>query len=799
MVSMSRRSFLESAAGTLAGAVGGFQPVLPSAIQIEEEHALPETERADVSIASSIFPRPREINRSGDDFTLGPDVRVLIPLDASEQDRFLASSLVHEISDRHGIYLKIEHADHAVLPRRAIVLGTLQNDLVRALCARQHLNSSASTLGSEGYLLHSSKDSVLVAGSDARGAFYGFQTLRQLINRDAGTVHISGVRIRDWPDKPFRGVTLYLPARDQISFFKRFVQDFVALYKFNTIIMEMNACMRLDTHPELNHGWVEFARDVNYAGRNYPLRPFHEVEQNSSHQDCGGGSFLEKEEVADLAGWIRRHHIELIPQLPSFTHSYYLLTEHRELAAVPQSKWPDIYCPSDQKSYSLIFDVYDEYIEVLKPSIVHIGHDELFLPVDASPQCHDLDIGELYGNDVRMIHDHLASRGVKTALWGDMFLPQVRGVGLQKKRAPDGWSYQVPGAMSREQVDRLVPKDCLVFNWFWADSDGSTSAALNEGYLEEMGFQQVYGNFEPTIENYANRKKRSTILGGAPSAWFATNEYGFGKDSISLFLGCGAILWTGEVLGKKALSLQVQGMMPDIRRRLSGITLPSETEKEITSVSLLKSLNVGGRLSSFQIDLEALPAQSVKCRRLLFNLAPRGKLRAVAVATQGRQESLLPLSASKIFVGESPLSINFLHTCGRRALNRDSFRLLWDQEDTADLLGFYEVIYQDGLVLSVPIRYGVHLREWNWDRIASVNNNCYSADAVTLETESGGTMTFWAYEWVNPRIGKVVKEIRLRGTSGFQGGAEDFSNSAGPVIDSNIVILAALSIVRMRH
>ena len=53
------------------------------------------------------------------------------------------------------------------------------------------------------------------------------------------------------------------------------------------------------------------------------------MEQNSSHQDTADGGFLEKEEIADLARWIRRHHIELIPEIPSFTHSYYLLTGHK--------------------------------------------------------------------------------------------------------------------------------------------------------------------------------------------------------------------------------------------------------------------------------------------------------------------------------------------------------------------------------------------------------------------------------------------------------------------------------------
>ena len=54
------------------------------------------------------------------------------------------------------------------------------------------------------------------------------------------------------------------------------------------------------------------------------------MEQNSSHQDCCDGSFLEKEEVADLVRWVKKYHIDLVPQLPSFTHSYYLLTEHRD-------------------------------------------------------------------------------------------------------------------------------------------------------------------------------------------------------------------------------------------------------------------------------------------------------------------------------------------------------------------------------------------------------------------------------------------------------------------------------------
>jgi hypothetical protein len=47
-------------------------------------------------------------------------------------------------------------------------------------------------------------------------------------------------------------------------------------------------------------------------------------------------------------------------------------------------------------------------------------------------------------------------------------------------------------------------------------------------------------------------------------------------------------------------------------------------------------------------------------------------------------------------------------------------------------------------------------------------------------------------------LGKVIQEVRLKGTSGFRGGSDDFNNDAGPAIASNAVILAALSVVKKR-
>jgi hypothetical protein len=203
------------------------------------------------------------------------------------------------------MHLSIDRVANLDVSRRVIPMGSLENPLVRQYCVEAGVLASTQNIGPEGYILRASDTAVLIAGRDDQGAFYGIQSLRQLLVAKEKELQFRGALIRDWPDKPFRGIYIFLPSRGNIPFFKRFVCHFMALY--NNLIVEMNACMRLDSHLELNSGWVQFARDVDYSVRNYPLGPFHDMEQNSSHQDTAGEGFLEKDEVADLVHWVRRN------------------------------------------------------------------------------------------------------------------------------------------------------------------------------------------------------------------------------------------------------------------------------------------------------------------------------------------------------------------------------------------------------------------------------------------------------------------------------------------------------------
>ena len=132
--------------------------------------------------------------------------------------------------------------------------------------------------------------------------------------------------------------------------------------------------------------------------------------------------------------------------------------------------------------------------------------------------------------DITKIHDHLAKKGIRTAIWGDHLLESVTEKEFQTWKISAGYQYKIPGALRPEQVLKLIPKDILIFNWFWDET-------ANDRQVSEFGFEQVYGNFRADINDWKSRDNIKGLLGGAPSSWAATTETNFGKDQLVDFLG----------------------------------------------------------------------------------------------------------------------------------------------------------------------------------------------------------------------------------------------------------------------
>jgi predicted outer membrane lipoprotein len=697
------------------------------------------------------------------------------------------------LSDRFGLPLPIRQAAAVPPGQPSIVIGTAGNPLVRARCAAWGVDVSPADPGPEEYALHACEEGILVAGSDDRGAFYGLQTLRQLLlpkgePEGAGEgegAAVPGARVRDRPHVPFRGIRLYLPGRENLPFFRRFVRDFCALFKFNTLILEVNACMRLHKHPELNAGSVEFARDMDATRRSRPTGPRGEG-QDSAHHDAADGGILEQDEVAELVRYARRHHIEVIPEIPSLTHAYYLLARHRELAEVPEAEWPDTYCPSCPESYALYFDVLDEYIAVMQPRTVHIGHDEWRMPVEFCPRCRNQDHTELFVQDVHRIHGYLSERGIRVAMWGDHLLESVRNVAYRHRETPGGTSYRLPGALSPQQVAKRIPKDILVLNWFWEDSPGWLAPGPYRGeendlQLQAWGFEQVYGNLTPGIEGWPRRSRREGVLGGAPSSWAATDEFNLGKDLVVEFLGCANLFWSGRPQTESELRETARALMPTVRRGLSGRVLPSAWGLPVSPVDLSRErpasvwagMVPGGMLRDLQEG-------EVQVAGKTFQLAAEG--RAVVVGVGDAQSVSLPPASEPIALRQDASSLLFLLACAFPGENAMAYQQIYDMADTAELLGWVEVTYEDGYVLTVPLRYGVNVSDWERGVV-------YGADAVDCAGPGReGPAWFYALEWANPRLGRAIDAVRLVGAPRFTG--TDDKRARG-----NVIALLGLSVV----
>jgi hypothetical protein len=726
----------------------------------------------------SIFPPPREVQARSERFHLDPSVPILVPQAASQEDLALVRLLTAELCDKDGLALDTHSTSALPATGRFILIGGPENPLIREYLLRPGAEPAVRV--PEGYLLEVDAHAVVIAGGDDAGAFYGLQSLRQLIQGEAAHKYVPGIHVRDWPVMPFRGIKVYLPGHENIAYFQRFLRDFVALYKFNRVIVELNGAMRLDRHPEVNAGWLELHRDLNATRRDRSPGPGGYY-QDSANADTADGEVIEKSEVAALVGYARQHHVEVIPEIPSLTHSYYLLTRHRELAEIPEAEWPDTYCPSNPLVYNLFFDVLDEYIEVMKPRTVHVGHDEWRIPWGVCPLCRGKDPRVLYAQDINRIHDHLTQRGIKMSIYGDHLIEPLRGVRLKKEMTPQSQPYETPGGLSPEQVRQLIPKDILIYNWFWDDSHKSDGEGEgNEVALNGWGFEQIYDNMEPNIHDYQRRATRRGVIGGVPSSWAATNEFNFGKDQMFDFLGCAQLLWFGHDAALDELSATIQGLLPRVRRNLSALPFPSDYDPVVplSIESASQSVSVRG------FNLDDLKSGKIKTGKLVFELGRREGKPAVVIAAAGAESSTIP-------IGEDASSIIFLHASAKPARNVNADDYTWNYADTADLLGWYTVTYGDGFVDTIPLRYGVNILEAGWRKSHTPSHLAYEAELVDCGESDRTSLTLFAYEWINPRRGVTVKEVRLQASAGFR-------NVDGKVSPDNPLLLAAVSVVKRR-
>ncbi len=144
-------------------------------------------------------PQPKEVQLRDGAFQVGPRTKIFVQLGHQSEDRIAAETLAEEVQYQSGLKLDIfGMKPEGKAEEGAIVLARLQDDRVRHFLARNGLTAD-SAVGTDGYLLFSDKDHLIVAANTGEGLFYGVQTLRQLLRPTVKGVMCPAVGIRDWP------------------------------------------------------------------------------------------------------------------------------------------------------------------------------------------------------------------------------------------------------------------------------------------------------------------------------------------------------------------------------------------------------------------------------------------------------------------------------------------------------------------------------------------------------------------------------------------------------------------------
>jgi len=633
-------------------------------------------------------------------------------------------------------------------------------------------------LGSEGYRLTVDNDGICIEAQTETGAFYAVQTLVQLI-RQSENKKIHCVKIEDVPFKPVRGVHLYIPARTQIQWFKRFV-DFLAENKYNTVILEIGASMEFDAHPELNTAWEGFCEEMMHFpggpdGNGMQLSMGHF--KDSVHIENGGRSFLKKDELVELINYMRARHFDIIPEVQGLSHAYWMLIAHPELAERAEDPYPDTWCCSKPETYQLYFECLQEIVDLIRPKAVHIGHDEYYT-VAMCPQCGHKTGHELFAEDVLKIYKWLAARGIRTIVWSDKLVNYVGKNGYDhggRERVNFNWKHQKPEVMKAtwRAVD-MLPDDLIVQDWYYS-LDGIDTGSQDA--FAQRGMQVIYGNFEglKSSENgffadLTQRMRRPNVIGAELSLWQEVSSRGIAiRGNLQQYLDVANILWDETYCPADQLETgnMIARLYPGMRDRLDGVKPASQNNPEFFDVDLGATVSLSNYPQfDFLRQTPAFPGAPS------FHMEERLKMsdncilavhpaERVALPLEKRCRSLLFLHAYSIDMGNPSF-----HGCTY---------IGWEKE----VVGEYTVVYENGETVSLLLEYSRNITAVNKQFCIYSGNPAYKADELA-EVHKKGVMSekieyeiqahsLFYWEWQNPRPDLKITQIKIQGAEEKKG------------------------------
>lgn len=329
-----------------------------------------EMAAAPAAAAIAIVPLPQNVQRGEGQFTLKPSTVILIDKNSPEAAN-TAKLLAAQIRNSTGLRLKIAEAADPSTPSGSIRLTT---------------TSGEASLGSEGYKLDLTPDSIVIAGGGPAGLFYGTQTLLQLLPPQilAGarvqgltTWSVPAVQITDQPRFVWRGLLLDVARhffnKEEL---KNFI-DLMAQHKLNTLHLHLTDDqgwrLEIKQYPKLTSegGW---RKSIGFG--------FAAKDGTAYGKDGRYGGFYTQDDMRELVAYAKARYVTIVPEIEMPGHSAAALSAYPEYSCFggPYSRDGGpmgIYCAGNDAAFTFLENVLGEVMGLFPGKYIHIGGDEV--------------------------------------------------------------------------------------------------------------------------------------------------------------------------------------------------------------------------------------------------------------------------------------------------------------------------------------------------------------------------------------------------------------------------------------
>lgn len=246
----------------------------------------------------------------------------------------------------------------------------------------------------------------------------------------------------------------------------------------------------------------------------------------ASHPELRSDDPISAETIKKIVRLCRDLNIRLVPEFQSLGHqswegkTFPLLTKHPEFDETP-GRYPgnkDIYCrswcPLHPDLNPIIFDLFDEIIDVFEADALHVGMDEVFLiGSEFCPRCRGKNPAELFAKSVKDCYDHIVKkRGKEMMMWGDRLLDGVKtGYG----------EWEASTNHTSPAVD-MIPKDIIICDWHYEIMPGNAYPSVP--FFLERGFRVLPTSFKnvqavEALIDYSLKYRNGRMLGHLCTIW----------------------------------------------------------------------------------------------------------------------------------------------------------------------------------------------------------------------------------------------------------------------------------------